>query len=62
MQLGRGKERHIRRSQYISDARGRFDNRGLNDTSLRGSISNLFESASILTDKQSACNLTSTLT
>lgn len=40
----------------------RFDDQGLTETGLRSSISNLFVSAEILTDKQSACNITSTLT
>lgn len=42
--------------------RARFDDQGLTETGLSSSISNLFVSAVILTDKQSACNITSTLT
>lgn len=48
--------------QYIMGDRDRFDDRGLTETGLSSSISNLFVSAVILTDKQSACNITSTLT
>lgn len=48
--------------QYIMVDRDRFDDRGLTETGLSSSISNLFVSAVILTDKQSACNITSTLT
>lgn len=42
--------------------RDRFDDQGPTETGLSSSISNLFVSAVILTDKQSACNITSTLT
>ena len=48
--------------QYIMGDRDRFDDRGLTETGLSSSISNLFVCAVILTDKQSACNITSTLT
>lgn len=48
--------------QYIMGDRARFDDQGLTETGLSSSISNLFVSAVILTDKQSACNITSTLT
>ena len=48
--------------QYIMGDRDRFDDRGLTETGLSSSISNLFVSAVILTDKQSACNITSALT
>ncbi len=48
--------------QYIMEDRDRFDDQGLTETGLSSSISNLFVSAVILTDKQSACNITSTLT
>ncbi len=48
--------------QYIMGDRDRFDDQGLTETGLSSSISNLFVSAVILTDKQSACNITSTLT
>lgn len=48
--------------QYIMGDRDRFDDRGLTETGLSSSISNLFVSAVILTDKQSACNITSTPT
>lgn len=48
--------------QYIMGDRDRFDDRGLTETGLSSSISNLFVSAVILTDKQSACNTTSALT
>lgn len=48
--------------QYIMVERDRFDDRGLTEIGLSSSISNLFVSAVILTDKQSACNITSTLT
>lgn len=48
--------------QYIMGDRDRFDHQGLSETGLSSSISNLFVSAVILTDKQSACNITLTLT
>lgn len=54
--------RRRQRSQYILHDRDRSDDRGLTDAGLGSSISNLFVSAVILTDKQSACNLTSPLT
>lgn len=52
----------MRCCQYIMGDRDRFDDQGLTETGLSSSISNLFVSAVILTDKQSACNITSTLT
>lgn len=48
--------------QYIMGDRDIFDDRSLTETGLSSSISNLFVSAVILTDKQSARNITSTLT
>lgn len=59
---GRWSERQMQRCQYIMGNRHRFDDWGLTETGLSSSISNLFVSAVILTDKQSACNITSTLT
>lgn len=44
--------------QYIMADRGKFDDRGLTETGSSSSISNLFVSATILTDKQSVCNNT----
>lgn len=52
----------MRCCQYIMVDRDRFDDGGLTETGLSSGISNLFVSAVILTDKQSACNITSTLT
>lgn len=58
----RERERQMQRCQYIMGDGDRFDDWGLTETGLSSSISNLFVSAAILTDKQSACNITSTLT
>lgn len=53
----RGMWRQIQCCQYIMGDRGRFDDQGLTGTGLSSSSSsNLFVSAVILTDKQSACN------
>ena len=57
-----GERRQMQRRRYITGDRDRFDDRGLTETGLSSSISNLFVSAGILTDKQSACDITWTLT
>lgn len=53
----RGTGRQMQCCLYIMGDRGRFDDQGLTETGLSSSISNLFVSAAILTDKQSACNI-----
>lgn len=58
----RGRGGRTQSRQYIMGNGDRLDDRGLTERRLSSSISNRFVSAVILTDKQSARNITSTLT
>lgn len=60
--FGKKGVRQMQCCQYIMADRGKFDDRGLTETGSSSSISNLFVSATILTDKQSVCNNTWNLT